>query len=723
MSPASKHTGLTISTAPAEHPALDYEALRLEGIGLLQRLCGQTWTDHNAHDPGITILEQLCYAITDLGYRISHPLPDLLSEPVASGAQPFPHLFTPAEILPSAPVTLTDLRKVVLDVEGVQNAWIEPIAEPSPELYYHEGRRELSLHADDETAEPVYLRGLYRVSIERSELSWRGGAQIEEAVARRLHRHRNLCEDFAEVVVLDPQDTRIHAAIEIDAIDDSTALLLEIYRTIATYMSPTIRFATLAEMIASGHAIDEIYDGPLLEHGFIDSEALEALGRRTQLYTSDLIHAISDIPGVRAIRQLSISLDNWPPAPWSVELAKDRVPRLRLNQDAGNSQELSIKLLRDRMPIEVDTPAVNQGYRAWQNQRTRRAKPDPKIHDQLLPEAGRDRSLGRYTSIQHHFPAAYGIGSSGLPASASAERKAQAQQLRAYLTIFDQVLANGMAQLAHVRHLFALQGSRTSYYSQSLEDPTLRTSEVWRGDPPSTQKIQEIVEETTSNVESLDRRDRFLNHLLARFNEELTDYSLLLYGATRARAGEGESEGESEGKNPQESLGAADLRARLAEDKARFLRGYPRISRDRGAAVNLLEPESASNSSGLGERLRLKLGLRAEDGEDFRVIEHILLRPMEQDRLPTSEDESTRIPLLAATRSKDPYSLQLSVVLTEWPARLQNPGFRTFVENTVREEMPAHLTVYVHWLDADAWASLCAAQERWLGLRASRAVL
>ena len=27
------------------------------------------WTDTNAHDPGVTVLEVICYAITDLQYR------------------------------------------------------------------------------------------------------------------------------------------------------------------------------------------------------------------------------------------------------------------------------------------------------------------------------------------------------------------------------------------------------------------------------------------------------------------------------------------------------------------------------------------------------------------------------------------------------------------------------------------------------------------------------
>src|SRR5262249_24576430 len=63
----------TIPTGPFEHASMDYARLREEGLALLGRLAGAQWTDFNTHDPGITILEQLCYAITDLGYRTAYP--------------------------------------------------------------------------------------------------------------------------------------------------------------------------------------------------------------------------------------------------------------------------------------------------------------------------------------------------------------------------------------------------------------------------------------------------------------------------------------------------------------------------------------------------------------------------------------------------------------------------------------------------------------------------
>ena len=41
-------------------PPQDYAALRASGLEYIRQLSGRIWTDHNAHDPGITLLEILC---------------------------------------------------------------------------------------------------------------------------------------------------------------------------------------------------------------------------------------------------------------------------------------------------------------------------------------------------------------------------------------------------------------------------------------------------------------------------------------------------------------------------------------------------------------------------------------------------------------------------------------------------------------------------------------
>ena len=78
--PTGEKENITISKNNTGFPAyLDFDKLRTEGIGYLGTLSGKLWTDHNVHDPGITILEELCYALLDLGYRTNLPVEDILS--------------------------------------------------------------------------------------------------------------------------------------------------------------------------------------------------------------------------------------------------------------------------------------------------------------------------------------------------------------------------------------------------------------------------------------------------------------------------------------------------------------------------------------------------------------------------------------------------------------------------------------------------------------------
>ena len=110
-----------ISKARPNHPSLDFEVLRAEGISHLEHFATELWSDYNAHDPGITILEVLCYAITDLGYRTRMiPVQDLMAMPGLRTN----HGFLADEVLPCGPLTAMDYRKLMIDVKGVKNAWI-----------------------------------------------------------------------------------------------------------------------------------------------------------------------------------------------------------------------------------------------------------------------------------------------------------------------------------------------------------------------------------------------------------------------------------------------------------------------------------------------------------------------------------------------------------------------------------------------------------------------
>ncbi|MET0519985.1 MAG: hypothetical protein ABW005_14270, partial [Burkholderiaceae bacterium] len=55
-----------IPRAPEADPAFDARALFEQGLAEVRRLAHAQWTDHNTHDPGITMLELLAYALTEL---------------------------------------------------------------------------------------------------------------------------------------------------------------------------------------------------------------------------------------------------------------------------------------------------------------------------------------------------------------------------------------------------------------------------------------------------------------------------------------------------------------------------------------------------------------------------------------------------------------------------------------------------------------------------------
>jgi len=275
-------TSITIPKELPKDSALSYEFLRAEGIKTIQELAGDSWTDHNAHDPGITILEQLCYAITDLAYRLDYDIQDLLGDNHTAHQE----LFSPATILTNSSVTWSDLRKVVIDIKGVKNAWIEKVT-------------------SDNSADSV-AKGLYKVIVEKDDLVSLT-KDLKDTIKEHLVVSRNLCEDFEEINVLDKQKIQLTGTIEIsDQTDNIHMLVADLLYKVQTNLSPTIRFYTMQELLDQEKRIDEIFEGPVLKHGFINDEELESHDRKLEIHASDLIKEMMDVTGVMTVQELLI---------------------------------------------------------------------------------------------------------------------------------------------------------------------------------------------------------------------------------------------------------------------------------------------------------------------------------------------------------------------------------------------------------------------------------
>ena len=91
----------TLSRTP-EPVGQNAAALLAEGLEHLRRLAGQTWTDHNIHDPGITTLELVTWAQAELGYRAALPLTDLLAAPADAGPAIGGQFHRARDVLPGA---------------------------------------------------------------------------------------------------------------------------------------------------------------------------------------------------------------------------------------------------------------------------------------------------------------------------------------------------------------------------------------------------------------------------------------------------------------------------------------------------------------------------------------------------------------------------------------------------------------------------------------------
>lgn len=352
---------------------------------------------------------------------------------------------------------------------------------------------------------------------------------------------------------------------------------------------------------------EKLFEGPLLKHGFIDEEELIKADRRSSIHVTDLIHIIMDIPGVKAVK--SIQIANKPQdnasgsiasksVRWCLELAVDEyyVPRL-------NTELSKITYYKEELPFRANREKVEDLLQAYKAGERKQKIYYPKM-DFDLPQ-GNFRNPGEYESIQNDFPLVYGITEAGmLPKSQGRPTLPQVQQLKAYLMVFEQLLVNYLSQLANVKHLFSIDNSTdefgnplidATYFSQSLENLTPDGAVLWK----DLVALEPTVKEITESVEDFQlRRNRFLDHLLARFAEQFTDYGLL---ALRLNPAEGQ--------------------ARLIEDKMAFLNAYPKISSERGKGFDYKIGDHfwhRKNLSGLENRIQGLMGIREKPADWLR---------------------------------------------------------------------------------------------------------
>ena len=418
-----------------------------------------------------------------------------------------------------------------------------------------------------------------------------------------LHDHRNLCEDFCNVKAIEAEDIGVCADLEVTPDADIEAVLAEAYYLIDQYFSPDIKFFSLQQLLNESWPADEIFDGPKLANGFIKNDQIDSTQLKKTVYSSDVINLIMDISGVVAIKNFVFTRyddDGFlvESASWSMDITAGRQPGLYVEGSKFLVFKNGLPILPDKLEL-ADTLQVIKGQNV---------QPKFSVLENDLPvPKGKWYDLREYFPLQYSLPLTYGVGYEGLPSTASVQRQAQAKQLKAYLTFYEQLLLNYLEQLAHVKDLFSLRNTiilddqvlpMPTYFSGFLNTNEIATiDELYLYDisiPANKEKLKNELR-TLNETEAvrLDRKNRFLDHLLSRFAEQFNDYALMLYSFIEKRK-------------------VAD--EMLIKNKIAFLKDYPFMSYFKARSFNYkyqdpAEVCSPANIAGLALRIRRLLGI------------------------------------------------------------------------------------------------------------------
>lgn len=485
---------------------------------------------------------------------------------------------------------------------------------------------------------------------------------VMNASGQALQNHRNLCEDYCTINPVSVEDIAVCADMEVTPSADIEKVLAEAYYLIDNYFSPEIQFFSLQQLLDAGKQTDEIFDGPPLNNGFIDNDQLGQTNLKQTLYASDICNLLMDIEGVVAVKNLLLTKYNAtgnpivPSQAWIMAVSYNCQPRLYVEAS-------KFLVYKNGLPFLPDTLELNDTLQVIKGQHV---QPKFSVLENDLPvPQGNYTNITDYYPVQYSLPQTYGIGYAGLPANASLERRAQAKQLKGFLLFFEQLLVNYLSQLSNMSSLFALDETITqTYFSTYISGDKITGLE----EPVDVGIYKNFVEtqlaalNETSEIQ-LDRRNRFLDHLLARFSEQFNDYALMLYAYTDSKA-------------------VAD--AQLIPDKIAFIKDYPFMSSSRARAFNYKDAAqvcSSENVAGLVKRIQRLLG--------FKGLENFTELYEEKDtdgnfyeRRWRLKNDAGKILLSSSTRYTDP---QLS--LSETKASIEISVVKKYITDVNRYEI------------------------------------
>lgn len=606
---------------------LGFDALRLRAITAAQEASGELWTDFNLHDPGVSLLETLCFALTEDLFAARQPVPSLLGlgpqDPASAWARFGLH--TPHALLPCHPCTDRDWQ-----------CWLLQELPKARHLYMQ------ALHDADGRA-----TGLWRMALQGRSDALEEQQALRAKALQAYWPQRNLGEDLdGPPRVLHPRWVELEISLVLEGERDICELLAELLQRCDDCIS-----ARLPEGLPARESVALDVDGPL---GRPPTAAEDVWLRQDPdvLYIGDLARYLEGMPGLKAIDTLSLHLapdepvdprgEAWTPPgsvrrrgdDWALRLRwpdrEDQLRRWKLAREAGPVQvpvQALLQTLSDRRRLPLRLPSASNPPHA-----------DPQVSGHLpaLPVLRRD-----------HYPA-----SAALPPlyrQALLDHARDQPGLRAqwhgYLGLLEQGLNQVQVQREQLPHLYALDEHGTRSCWTSLPgDEQLAGIEALYLQPREQLEVAPWIDE-----DQLSRRHRVLDYQLALHGESIDHaglQALPCYFTPQAWP------------------------AHLLRLKRQFARRLVRLGQRRGTGADLSVPllGQQDNTPPLQERLALMLGFAL--GHSRRLSDSWQARRLpapKEEPVPPADARDTRYVLQAPADLQPMLNPAARRRDTDWP--------------------------------------------------------
>ncbi len=539
----------------------NFQELKKEGLDFIQKYGSSDWTNLNQSDPGVTILDQLCYALTELGYCGDFPIEDILTN--SKGHIDFKNQFyLPYEILTTAPVTITDYKRIIIDnFPEVYNVLLIPIKS--------------STNIGNTYNVFLYLNPQITRRKQINNVIW--------SVYSFLNDNRNLNEFFALPQILEKVPVLLQGRLEIESPDEFGKIANRIQEKLTECIFPRVIQYGYDKLKNDGASSDSIFNGPQLKNGWITVDQFS--GKKDEVNTLEIGDLLSSVEGVKSISKIKF-----------IEQSQGHFELFEPLDDISATPSQIIKFEFVKSINNGVLQCFWKGANLVETHFPEGFKPTAKLTEninninefsavKIKPELpiGKYRDIEDYYSIQNTFPEIYGIGLDAKIENAPEYQVAQSRQLMGYLTLFDQILANQFSQLANIDNVFSFtnamkrdefdqkpinntESSTVSYpdeyldlspnyyyqplykvpnirpilkqnesfnFEDKIEDAKKREKNSWKAykhDPynPYIKGLRDFIDDEQVNVS---RRNEVLDHLLARHGESPLIIDMMVEGS------------------------------------------------------------------------------------------------------------------------------------------------------------------------------------------------